>query len=79
MYHQDGRFRRRVDIDVFYATRDQDHRELEAHIGNIVLTDGDVYGLVEDPVDGRTCNSIYIKPARIEYGDSKDILRMRQQ
>jgi hypothetical protein len=25
MYHQDGHFRRRVDIDVFYAVRDHDH------------------------------------------------------
>lgn len=78
MYHQDGRVCRRVDINVFYAMRDH-QRELEVHIGSIVLTDGDVYGPVEDPVDGWTCNSIYIEPAQIECGDSKDILQMRQQ
>lgn len=73
-----GGFCRRVDIGVFYTTRDhQVAKCISAVLYLWMMTF--MYGLVEDPVGGWTCISICIELTQVKYRGSKVICWMRQQ
>ena len=67
-----GGFCRRVDIGVFYTTRDhQVAKCISAVLYLWMMTF--MYGLVEDPVGGWTCISICIELTQVKYRGSKVI------